>query len=219
MNIIDREKQKEFSSLLLQCKQYLRTDFEVHIAANSEVGDHCLMYALSDSIHPQFAHPCQHQHNLGIETAMKNVKYRVSAVEYNPSKKTAFEGIPAIGSYSNFQFEEQGIRDWKAHGSLIANEKIPAITFKPLTVLKVPDQISFHPIIGSKRSANLVENSNRQDVTKNLFTCTNDGYLASFESDEALTNHIIVGKWCIELDHKSSINSDVTKHIYLQKNS
>ncbi|CAC5381236.1 unnamed protein product [Mytilus coruscus] len=35
----------------------------VHIAANSEEGDHCLMYALSDSIHPQFAHPCQHQHN------------------------------------------------------------------------------------------------------------------------------------------------------------
>ncbi|XP_063443702.1 uncharacterized protein LOC134724540 [Mytilus trossulus] len=64
MNIIDREKHKEFSSLLLQCKQYLRTDFKVHIAANSEVGDHCLMYALSDSIHPQFAHPCQHQHNL-----------------------------------------------------------------------------------------------------------------------------------------------------------
>ncbi|CAG2246694.1 unnamed protein product [Mytilus edulis] len=164
---------------------------QVHIAANSEIGDHCLMYALSDSIHPQIAHPCQHQHNLvcvsceqlkdatlsiqklvecctnivreneklndmnfkikqsiqsinnlkrhivhcknqdikaksklfetmgqdeDIETTMKNVKHRVSVVEYNPSKKTAFKAIPAIGSYSNFQFEEQGICFWKACG-------------------------------------------------------------------------------------------------------
>ncbi|CAC5381235.1 unnamed protein product [Mytilus coruscus] len=83
------------------------------------------------------------------------MKYRVSAVEYNPSKKTAFKGIPAIGSYSNFQFEEQGIRVWKAHGVvpglLIAKEKIPTIPFEPLIVLKEPDQIGFHPIIGSKK--------------------------------------------------------------------
>ncbi|CAG2210915.1 unnamed protein product [Mytilus edulis] len=159
----------------------------------------------------------------GIETTMKKVKYRVSVVEYNPPKKTAFKGIPAIGSYSNFQFEEQGIRVWKAHGVgpglLIAKEKIPTIPFEPLTVLKEPDQIGFHPIIGSKHSTDLREKSNQQDETETqaLFTCTNDGCLASFDNDEALTNHIIVGKCCLELDHKSSINSDVTKHIYLQK--
>ncbi|XP_063443690.1 uncharacterized protein LOC134724531 [Mytilus trossulus] len=159
----------------------------------------------------------------GIETAMTKVKYRVSVVEYNPSKKTAFKGIPAIGSYSNFQFEEQGIRVWKAHGVgpglLIAKEKIPTIPIEPLTVLKEPDQIGFHPIIGSKNSTDLREKSNQEDETENqaLFTCTNDGCLASFDNDEALTNHIIVGKCCLELDHKSSINSDVTGHIYLQK--
>ncbi|VDI15793.1 Hypothetical predicted protein [Mytilus galloprovincialis] len=166
------------------CPEKMETTEDVHIAANSEIGDHCLMYALSDSIHPQIAHPSQHQHNLvcvsceqlkdatlsiqklvecctnivreneklndmnfkikqsiqsinncknqdikaksklfetmgqdeDIETTMKNVKHRVSVVEYNPSKKTAFKAIPAIGSYSNFQFEEQDICVWKACG-------------------------------------------------------------------------------------------------------
>ncbi|VDH98853.1 Hypothetical predicted protein [Mytilus galloprovincialis] len=112
------------------------------------------------------------QGNDGIETTMKNVKYRVSVVDYNPSKKTAFKGIPAIGSYLNFQIEEQGICVWKAHGvhgpgSLIAKEKIPTIPFEPLTVLKEPDQIGFNPIIGNNHSADLREKSNQQEKTEN----------------------------------------------------
>ncbi|XP_071171028.1 uncharacterized protein [Mytilus edulis] len=149
----------------------------------------------------------------GIETTMKNVKYRVSVVDYNPSKKTAFKGIPAIGSYSNFKIEEQGICVWKAHGvhgpgSLIAKEKIPTIPIDPLTVLKEPDQIGFNPIIGNNHSADLREKSDQQEKTENQ-ALLNNGCLPSFDSDEALTNHIIVGKCCLELDHKSSINSDV----------
>jgi hypothetical protein len=40
---------------------------------------------------------------------MKSVKYRVSVVEFT-SQKTTVKGITAIGSYSNFSFEEGGIR-------------------------------------------------------------------------------------------------------------
>ena len=46
---------------------------------------------------------------------MKKVKYRVSVVQYNP-QKTNIKPIPAIGSYSNFSFEPEGIRVWKAYG-------------------------------------------------------------------------------------------------------
>lgn len=46
---------------------------------------------------------------------MKSVKYRVSVVEFT-SQKEHVKGIPAIASYSNFSFEEGGIRVWKAHG-------------------------------------------------------------------------------------------------------
>ena len=46
---------------------------------------------------------------------MKSVKYRVSVVEFT-SQKTTVKGITAIGSYSNFSFEERGIRVWKAFG-------------------------------------------------------------------------------------------------------
>ena len=43
---------------------------------------------------------------------MKSVKYRVSVVEFT-SQKEHVKGIPAVASYSNFSFEEGGIRVWK----------------------------------------------------------------------------------------------------------
>ncbi|VDI08053.1 Hypothetical predicted protein [Mytilus galloprovincialis] len=129
----------------------------------------------------------------GIETTMENVKYRVSVVEYNTLKKTAFIGIPAIDSFFNVQFEEQGIRVWTAHG-----------------VGPEPDQIGVHPIIGSKHSADLREKSNQQDETENqaLFTCTNDGCLASFDNDEALSNQIIITSFFSRMNKKGKCPED-----------
>lgn len=50
-----------------------------------------------------------------IEKTPKKVKYRVSVSEV-ASQKTSFKPIPAISSYSNFVFREEGIRVWKAYG-------------------------------------------------------------------------------------------------------
>ncbi|VDH92728.1 Hypothetical predicted protein [Mytilus galloprovincialis] len=64
--------------------------------------------------------------------------------------------IPAIGSYSNFSFEEGGIHVWKDHGIgeglLIKNDQIPAINIRYITVLKEPDDITFHQL--PKRNTN-----------------------------------------------------------------
>ncbi|CAC5391323.1 unnamed protein product [Mytilus coruscus] len=248
IEVLNLQQSKDATSLLLQCRQYLKTDFKVHLSECCEVKDHCLIYALSDPLRPEFSKRCQHNHtyvcvpceqlkestssllktvqcavqenaerteklndlnfkgtqaiqsitNLknhlvrcknqdsaksvlfdtmrtgatlksairryinqgndvlnassmkkGIETMMKSVKYRVSVVEFT-SKKEHVKGIPAIGSYSNFSFEEGGIRVWKAHGIgeglLIKNDQIPAINIRYITVLEEPDDITFHQL-------------------------------------------------------------------------
>ena len=43
-------------------KNYLKTDFKVHITDESRCTDHCRAHALSDSM-PEFQRKCFHEHN------------------------------------------------------------------------------------------------------------------------------------------------------------
>ena len=43
-------------------KNYLKTDYKVHITDESRCADHCRAHALSDSI-PEFQQKCFHEHN------------------------------------------------------------------------------------------------------------------------------------------------------------
>lgn len=61
--VLNQQEKKDFSALFLQCKQYLRADFKVHISPDSKVADHCQTFALSDPLHPEFAVTCQHHHD------------------------------------------------------------------------------------------------------------------------------------------------------------
>lgn len=62
--VLNQQEKKDFSALFLQCKQYLRADFKIHISPDSKVADHCQTFALSDPLHPEFAVTCQHHHDL-----------------------------------------------------------------------------------------------------------------------------------------------------------
>ncbi|CAC5366838.1 unnamed protein product [Mytilus coruscus] len=147
----------------------------------------------------------------GIETMMKSVKYTVSVVEFT-SKKEHVKGIPAIGSYSNFSFEEGGIRVWKAHGIgeglLIKNDQIPAINIRYITVLEEPDDITFHQ---------LPKRNTKSDTENVVIQCTNDGCTEEFSTERELLNHQFVGKCQIEIEFNSGLNSDITKKKYYEK--
>ncbi|CAC5422533.1 unnamed protein product [Mytilus coruscus] len=147
----------------------------------------------------------------GIETMMKSVKYRVSVVEFT-SKKEHVKGIPAICSYSNFSFEEGGIRVWKAHsigeGLLIKNDQIPAINIRYITVLEEPDDITFHQ---------LPKRNTKSDTENVVIQWTNDGCTEEFSTERELLNHQFVGKCQIEIEFNSGLNSDITKKKYYEK--
>lgn len=59
---------KDYQALLFQSKQYLRTDFKIHLSMESEVPDHCIPHALSDTKDPAFAKKCKHTHNMVCES-------------------------------------------------------------------------------------------------------------------------------------------------------
>ncbi|CAG2238147.1 unnamed protein product [Mytilus edulis] len=120
--------------------------------------------------------------------------------------------IPAIGSYSNFSFEEGGIRVWKDHGIgeglLIKNDQIPAINIRYITVLKEPDDIPFHQ---------LPKRNTKPDTENLVIQCTNDGCTEEFSTERELLNHQLVGKCQIEIEFNSGLNSDITKKKYYEK--
>ena len=51
---IDQDNAKRLQRSLHESEQYLGTDFKVHLKEQSNVADHCLMYALSDPNDPDF---------------------------------------------------------------------------------------------------------------------------------------------------------------------
>lgn len=152
-----------------------------------------------------------HSMKEAIEKTAKNVKYRVSVSEV-ASQKTSFKPIPAISSYSNFVFEEEGIRVWKAYGIgtglLIPNTAIgiPSMEHLPLTILEQPEDIGFHMI-----------KVNTTTETEKTFHCPNEGCVAAFGSSEDLSNHLLFEKCNLELELSSSSIADLTKRKYVTK--
>lgn len=66
---IEKEFGYELKKGLNEAKQYLRTDFRVHLKLHSRIQDHCFVYALSDSKVENFQRKCDktgepHEHNM-----------------------------------------------------------------------------------------------------------------------------------------------------------
>lgn len=49
---------------LQNSRNYLKSDYKVHISMDSSVPDHCSTFALSDSIHNFWKRSCEHEHDL-----------------------------------------------------------------------------------------------------------------------------------------------------------
>ncbi|XP_076088864.1 uncharacterized protein LOC143059267 [Mytilus galloprovincialis] len=71
---------KSFQALFLQSKQYLRTDYKIHISKGREVADHCMLYALSDEKDEAFTEQCSHNHQMVCESC-EQLKETIAALQ------------------------------------------------------------------------------------------------------------------------------------------
>lgn len=71
---IPNDKVKELRANLLDGKQYLKSDYKVHIDKSSQVADHCRAFALSAQDH-SYSMVCDHQMRLLAQDATCWIMY------------------------------------------------------------------------------------------------------------------------------------------------
>ncbi|VDI17624.1 Hypothetical predicted protein [Mytilus galloprovincialis] len=138
-----------------------------------------------------------------IDKSMKNVRYRIKVVDNMTAKpKSVDRVIPSISSYSNFTFERNGIRVWKAYN-------IGQVESMQLQVIEDSGHIHFHQL---KQKMNIPE-TDSEDVV----VCSTEGCTKTFATNEELTNHLYSEKCTLVFDQKSSCSSYISKVKYLEK--
>ncbi|VDI67385.1 Hypothetical predicted protein [Mytilus galloprovincialis] len=110
-NIIEKleitdERKKEMISCLLSGKSYLKSDFKVHIEAESNIADHCRLFALSEG-----EEQCGHSHTeiclqcRNLDEILNEISTIVQSVNWENKDAVLFQVESAVDS----------ITDWKAH--------------------------------------------------------------------------------------------------------
>lgn len=71
---LQEEATKDMKRRLKSARQYLKTDYKIHLARESPCPDHCRQFALSSS-DPEFHGSCAHQHTVNCDRCedLKNV--------------------------------------------------------------------------------------------------------------------------------------------------
>jgi hypothetical protein len=105
-------EKKRLTNDLKRAKQYLKSDFKVHVSRSSCIADHCISFALSDSKSLCFQSQCDHQHDeqciecVMIRSTLFDIK---EAIQSNTSKETIDRVMYDFDEYVD------AILTWKAH--------------------------------------------------------------------------------------------------------
>ncbi|CAF4127583.1 unnamed protein product, partial [Rotaria magnacalcarata] len=98
---------------LQNSRNYLKSDYKVHISSDSPVPDHCSAFALSDTVNKCWQHSCDHDHDKKcdrcelLETAL--CKIRAFIEQYQTDAGLRDRLIYRV------QQQVQYIEEWKAH--------------------------------------------------------------------------------------------------------
>ncbi|XP_063438338.1 uncharacterized protein LOC134719265 [Mytilus trossulus] len=220
---ISPDDHKSFQALFLQSKQYLRTDYKIHISKGREVADHCMLYGYfikqfkkwEGTIKSSIRRYVNQGHDVltaqsmkkAIDKSAKIVKYIVRVIEGTECRKTKYTAIPAISTYSNFTFSAHGITAWKAYqvgtGKLIPSSDIPSVE-KCILNTSCPEiegeiDVVFHQL------------PLKAEKEENTITCANEGFTLSFSSFHDLSSHLMFGKCEFEFRCQFSNGCDITK--------
>ena len=99
-NIEDRDFVEMSKKRLLESRQYLDTDYLLHVKQVSRVADHCIRHALSDSVDKNFATQCEtegmadsHHHDLmcdrceSLKTVLGEIQQHVMSYDLPEHEK------------------------------------------------------------------------------------------------------------------------------------
>ncbi|CAG2256851.1 unnamed protein product [Mytilus edulis] len=162
-----------------------------------------------------------------IEKTSKKVRYVVKVVETDTSATHPHQKVqvPSISAMNNFEFVENGVKVWR-HYKLGAGKLVPLnladVIVPKLRIIENPSEIvDFHPLVQSSSSvssssttASSASSSSTQQ-SEDIFTCTNDGCTASFNSHQDFNNHLILDNCEIHSERVSK--ADVLKTKYVDK--
>ncbi|KAK3745613.1 hypothetical protein QZH41_003631 [Actinostola sp. cb2023] len=96
-------------------KQYVKSDYKVHVAESDSVGDHCCNYALSDPNEELFRSTCDHQHDRSCSSC-EELKAVLSSIANAVDKAAGkVENIEGDDLQFSCKHAIQAIDNWKSH--------------------------------------------------------------------------------------------------------
>ena len=110
---LDITKHRRLIENLKRGRQYLKSDYKVHISKSSTVGDHCATFALSDKSDKDFRQTCDHQHN-DICDECHNIGTTFEGIRHAIDSSTNDEQVSAR-LLAKFKSHQEAIDAWKCH--------------------------------------------------------------------------------------------------------
>jgi hypothetical protein len=110
---INENERNRLINNLKQAKQYLKSDYKVHISRSSTVADHCVIFALCDKNENEFQQTCDHAHDdlcLDCTNLSQTLEQIKQIMVDTISTKDDLERL-----LYKFQFYQQTIHAWKSH--------------------------------------------------------------------------------------------------------
>jgi hypothetical protein len=109
---IDGQEKTRLITALRSAKQYLKSDFKLHVSRSSNIADHCIMFSLSERHSQFYSSPCDHNHDeICMEcTNLKSVLYDIKDALQKDKLQESIERT--MYDYEDFV---ESISAWKAH--------------------------------------------------------------------------------------------------------
>ncbi|CAF4596822.1 unnamed protein product, partial [Didymodactylos carnosus] len=102
------DEQQRLIKNLKRGRQYLKSDFKVHVSKSSTIGDHCVTYAVSDKSTQEFRQLCDHKHDdICIDCAnLSNTLMNIEQILKDKSEQNDLD---------KFRTCYEAIHAWKSH--------------------------------------------------------------------------------------------------------
>lgn len=109
---IDTEEKNRLIKTLQGAKEYLKSDFKLHVNRSSRIPDHCILFSLSEIRSQYFSSPCEHDHDdICIEcTNLKNIFLDIKCEIQKNGSKDLVDRI--MYDYNDYV---ESILTWKSH--------------------------------------------------------------------------------------------------------
>ena len=110
--LIDAHEKTRLTTELQRAKQYLKSDFKLHVSRSLHIPDHCILFALSKRHSQLYSSSCDHNHGEICRdcTNLKSVVFDIKEVIHKYKSQEIIDR--AIYDYNDFV---ESILAWKAH--------------------------------------------------------------------------------------------------------